>query len=86
MPIFRSKPIEVEAMFSDGENDDEILDWVHENNGGAYVDGISKQLHVLAKEGWVAVPLDCMIIKSPQGGFYPCNMETFKERYEEVKS
>ena len=86
MPTFRSKPTEVEAMLFDGDNDDEILDWVHENQGGAYVDGISKQLYVLAKEGWVSAPIGCMVIKSPHGGFYPCDLETFNQRYEEVKS
>lgn len=77
---FRKKPVEIEAMLYDGENDRQINQWstrvLHKHPDGPL------EIHTL--EGTMTADIGDWIIKGVQGEFYPCKPEIFEATYEAV--
>lgn len=93
MPMFRKKPVVIEARQSTGspESNRDIIDWTRDSKTPAFMDKrvISKnteqeQLSINTLEGthWVS-PGD-WVIKGVKGEFYPCKPDIFEKTYESV--
>lgn len=76
--LYRKRPIVVEAMGPlTPENIQEIAKWC---NGDAFEQWIT--VHTLEGQ-MIAKPSD-YIIKGVKGEFYPCDLEVFKQSYDEM--
>lgn len=79
---FRKKPVVVEAMQWNGNNEIEVALFMdktfrkHPRN--AY------QLQIQTLEGLMTVNVGDWIIKGVNGEFYPCKPDIFEKTYEEV--
>jgi hypothetical protein len=89
MPMFRKKPVVIEAIQSLGtpESNREIIDWTRGSKTPASMDDhpeMGNLLSISTLEGahWVT-PGD-WIIKGIQGEFYPCKPDIFEATYEPV--
>lgn len=84
MPYFRKKPVVVEAIYYDGENDKEIQSWsrgVVEIAGGIET---HRAMRVHTLEGAIWLSVGDWIIRGIKGEYYPCKPDIFKETYEQV--
>lgn len=96
MPIYRKKPVEVEAWqftkknfadgaprfirHSNGYDDDSKLVSLWSQYGGDIIGGRIKTL-----EGEMTVSENDFIIKGVNGEFYPCKPDIFEKTYEFVR-
>lgn len=82
---YRKRPVEVDALLFDGENLDEVRDWL----GDAYL-GVAtmssgpKRIRIVTYEGVITASRGDWIIKGVEGEFYPCKPGIFAETYEPV--
>lgn len=92
MPIYRKKPVEIEARRFDGENADKIINWITSEGGEAtfMLEGTKnpkyhlRTIHIETLEGtMIARPRD-YVIRGIEGEFYPCKPDIFEKTYEEV--
>jgi hypothetical protein len=83
MPLFRKKPVVIEAIQFDGSNAQEIMDWA---GGSAVVirSNTADCLTIPTLEGDHLASLDDWIIKGVKGEFYPCKPDIFAATYEEA--
>ena len=79
---YRKKPVVIEAIKWDGENINELMNFMHWKNAthDAY-DG----LVIYTLEGNHNALVGDMIIKGVQGEFYPCKPDIFELTYEVVE-
>jgi hypothetical protein len=83
MTRFRKRPLEVDAVQIRGDNDDELLAFLHEHVVPFEMVGDHELLihtlegDMLARKGW-------WIIRGVEGEFYPCKPEIFEATYEAV--
>lgn len=98
MPMYRKKPVEVEARqlhFSyddatreyDHGNLDEIQDWIWSNKGSSIIEYDSSGdfgIVILTLEGDMLANSGDWIIKGVKGEFYPCKPDIFEQTYEAV--
>lgn len=87
---YKTKPAEIEAVFFDGTNYEEITDWT----GGKFnkLDPDDKtddpeldaEVFDYLHSTWVGVYAGQFIVKGTKGEFYPCDAEVFHNKYEEV--
>ena len=85
MPMFRKKPVVVEAhqLPSAGEDaTEELMDFVQHIGGGFASEG-GFEIHTL--EGTMTASPGDWIIKGVQGEFYPCKPDIFAQTYEPAK-
>lgn len=87
MPMFRKKPVEVEAyqLGNDYDEDLAIVDWC----GGRAVgegDGypLGAMVAIRTLEGEMVASAGDWVIRDVQGEFYPCKPDIFEATYEEV--
>lgn len=80
MPMFRKKPVVIEARQWTGGNAVPLLDWIGTH---ARQEGSCLIIHTL--EGDHEASLGDWIIKGVQGEFYPCKPEIFNATYEPVE-
>lgn len=79
MPIFRKRPVEVEAVQFTGENYSEIFEFA------GHIQISKNGCKIVTLEGIMeALPGD-WIIKGVKGEFYPCKPDIFQETYKEIK-
>lgn len=87
MPMFRKKPIEVEArLFSDIKSGCEIWDWAdgpvaiasHVSDGGEHI----PILEIETLEGTMIAAIGDWVIKGVKGEFYPCKPDVFAASYD----
>ena len=89
-PLYRKKPIEVEAIQFDGNNGWYIEQWskrevfsspvlepTDDNPTGSY-------LQIKTLEGTMTADVGDWIIKGIQGEFYPCKPDIFEETYDDA--
>jgi len=87
---FRKKPVEIEAMQINVQNEYEVIKW---SNGNVYVSpilepgddnpsGVYWQINTL--EGIMIANPNDWIIKGVKGEFYPCKPDIFEMTYEPV--
>lgn len=84
MPMFRKKPVEVEAQqFMDGSMLD-LLRWIAKHNGVA-MGKTSGVIHISTLEGIMEASPGDWIIRGVKGEFYPCKPDIFEATYEKVE-
>lgn len=77
---YRKKPVEIEAIIWNGNNRDEVRDFIKATN----IEIVDVFVVIETLEGNMkALPGD-YIIKGTQGEYYPCKPDIFKEVYERV--
>lgn len=98
MPIYKSKPVDIEAVRFTGKNFKEIQDFVGVREvepgweicnfcpAGTYVawddKDIVAEVYDKLHSSWVGVKAGQYIIKGSKGEFYPCDPEVFENKYE----
>lgn len=90
MPIYRKRPVIVEAHQYRGDNRKFIIDWIgrdrvtHQgvDDGGAVHE--LANLRIATPEGEMTARLGDYVIKGVAGEFYPCKPDVFEETYEIV--
>lgn len=90
MAKYRKKPVVIEAIQWDGNNEKEI-----ENFSGCIVSRLTEMkknqsveidyLQCKTLEGVMLASLGDFIIKGVQGEFYPCKPDIFEQTYERVE-
>jgi hypothetical protein len=91
MPLFRKKPVVIEAMEWKGDTD-ELDRFLGLNWGRAdakdvpweHPDAEEVVIWNSAEGIWIPAPLDHWIIRGVQGEFYPCRADIFEQTYEPV--
>lgn len=73
------KPVEIEAIQWNGNNADEILDFVSSSN--RVVDKINNTFMIKTLEGMMTANIGDYIIKGIKGEFYPCKPDIFECTY-----
>ena len=83
MPLFRKKPVVIEAMQLKYEAGGviAIIDWVAENNTIIRFDP-ARGLSIDTLEGVMHAEMGDWIIKGVKGEFYPCKPDIFDATYE----
>lgn len=77
------KPIPVEAIQWNGNNFNEIYDFII---GQPIVVTTFNELVISTLEGDMKAPVGSWIIRGPLGEYYPCRQEVFKETYEAINN
>jgi hypothetical protein len=87
MPLYRKKPVLVEARKADGtpQCNVSMIAWTYGSKTPAFIDmhpkhGVMLAIKVLEGKFWVS-PGD-YVIKGLHGEFYPCKPDVFEETYE----
>lgn len=87
MPKFRKKLVEIEARQFDGNNADDLIDWINTStvpgNNAVLLHGFIFMINTL--EGPMRVDLFDYVIKGVAGEFYPCKPHIFSQTYELVE-
>jgi hypothetical protein len=81
MPLFRKRPVVIEARQFIGTNGDgfELADWC----GGSYTNvGGDDLLYINTLEGKMLARATDYVIKGVEGEFYPCRADIFEQTYE----
>jgi len=87
---YRKKPVIIEAIEYNGNNDNEIENWSNDEVFGSPVLEPTKDnptgcyLQIKTLEGVMTAIVGDFIIKGIQGEFYPCKPDIFEQTYEEV--
>lgn len=83
MPLFRKKPVTVEAIKYIGSNLREVIDFT---NGTAMTNTCYSHLSISTKEGTMSCELGDYMIKEPfptgDRDFYPCKPDIFEKTYD----
>lgn len=87
MPLYRKKPVEIEAVQWTGLNVNEILEFT-KSRDNLYFQEIPQsnltRMFVRTLEGDMQAHINDFIIKGIKGEFYPCKPDIFHLTYEEV--
>lgn len=91
MPMFRKKPVTIEALRFLGpwESAKPILNWIEDNkpidrSGPRWADRDGGVLFINTLEGEMTAKAGDWIIRGIKGEFYPCKPDIFAATYEEV--
>lgn len=88
MPIFRKKPVEIEArQYMNDSSSYELLRWINEGqnkNGKQFATWQNDTLTVPTLEGEHIASVGDWIIKGVAGEFYPCKPDIFAATYDAV--
>jgi hypothetical protein len=86
MPMFRKKPVVVEAMYFRTNPDKEDGRFLSEWCGGEYtVDALGHCILIDTLEGQMRADPGDWIIKGVKGEFYPCKPDIFAATYDLVE-
>lgn len=79
---FRKKPVKVEAIQYNGDNGNEISDWIGVEN----FDNTLNYPNIITREGVMRVDVGDWVIREPfptnDRKFYPCKPDIFEQTYE----
>jgi hypothetical protein len=87
---FRKKPVVIEAMRHNGQNNREILEWARsfpdyeEQSTRVNADG-SSHLRIVTLEGEMYADVGDYVIRGVAGEFYPCKPDIFEATYDAVE-
>ncbi len=88
MPIFRKKPVEIEArQYLNDASSYELLHWINEGQhatGKRFANWTNGILTVPTLEGEHIASVGNRIIKGVAGEFYPCKPDIFEATYDSV--
>lgn len=79
MPMFRKKPVVIEAVLWDGDNVKAVMDFMEWRN--ASHDDV-EGLNIRTLEGMHHASVGDWIIKGVKGEFYPCKPDIFAATYD----
>ena len=81
---YNKKPVQVEALIYNGENNKECQDYIGKSN----YDNTLNYPNIITLEGTMRVNVGDYIIKEPFDkvrGFYPCKPDIFKLTYDKAR-
>lgn len=87
---YRKKPVEIDAIQLEPYNPGEIVGWINENGGDAFMRGgpeggsIGGTVAIKTLEGTMWADQGDWIIRGVKGEFYPCKPDVFEATYEEA--
>lgn len=84
---YRKKPVEIEAVFFNGEMEDMPL-WLQENKDFQIIttkSGVPTHATIETLEGKMTAQLGDYIISGVEGEIYPCKPNIFEMTYEKVE-
>lgn len=84
MPIFRKKPVEIEAEHFTDANKDRAFNFISCNCYPLFNEDGQPIIKIQTLEGDVTAQLGDWIIKGVKGEFYPCKPDIFALTYDEV--
>jgi len=84
MPIFRKKPVCIEAWQFQGEWREEAPDWLRDRQDIVFYGGAGRATHVNIEtlEGVMSANLNDWIIRGVHGELYPCKPDIFAATYD----
>lgn len=83
MPKYRKKPVVIDAVRFDEDNEAEALEFINEFSVPFEItDAWTMVIHTL--EGDMTVSKGDFLIRGVQGEFYPCKPDIFVSTYEKV--
>ena len=84
MPMFRKKPVVIEARQFDGLNENDILDWIDDGNAYFIPRGqfTGAALIIPTLEGDHRADVGDWIIRGVKGEYYPCKPDIFTATYD----
>ena len=82
---YRKKPVVIEAVVWNGENNDEIIEFCGEKNVEFSDVFFLTKFYILTLEGKMEAAFGDYIIQGVNGEFYPCKASIFKKTYEKVE-
>ena len=100
MPMFRKKPVVIEAMLFDGGTADTmaVYQWVERNTQGSFdvnsddpvpasgvsIDAATGFMVIATLEGVMQVKVGDYVIRGTEGEFYPCKPAAFDATFEAI--
>jgi hypothetical protein len=81
MAKYRKKPVVIEAIQFNGENQEAIIDFTN----GMGRPSSPTAMSIFTLEGIMLAGINDYIIKGVHGEFYPCKEEIFEKTYEPVE-
>lgn len=85
MAKFRKKPVEIEAIQFNGENYNEIINFVGIALHFDCRESRDNYITIPTLEGDMKASVSDWIIKGVNGEFYPCKPDIFAKTYEQVQ-
>lgn len=84
MPLFRKKPVVIEAVKWDGKNWADVYNFIQSSAGNMqkYALSPSNVLTLETLEGTMTASIGDWIIKGVKGELYPCKPDIFAATYE----
>lgn len=82
---FRKKPVVIEAVQWNGNNDMEIQEFIRNGNWHWVAEDDGINLYIPTLEGKMKANVGDFIIKGVSGEFYPCKPDIFEKTYEAVE-
>jgi hypothetical protein len=82
MPMYRKKPVTIEARCFVEHNGPDVVRWVSDHGGKC--DQFADHLEIRTLEGVHRADLGDWVIKGVKGEFYPCKPDIFAATYELV--
>jgi hypothetical protein len=85
MPKFSKKPVVIEAFQWEGDNWQEVYDWIMSwDLQDPGVSCLYEKVTIQTLEGEMTASIGDFIIRGVQGEFYPCKPDIFDLTYEPV--
>lgn len=88
MPIYRKKPVEIEARQFGMERLDQqeiLADWCNGKLRGIKLEPTERVIQIQTLEGEIEAKFGDWIIRGVKGEFYPCKPDIFEATYEYVR-
>ena len=86
MPMFRKRPVVVEARQFSAESCADICQWMGIEHNDVGRCGLDTPLIIHTLEGELFAQVGDWIIKGTQGEFYPCKPDIFAATYEPAEA
>ena len=85
MPLYRKRPVTVEAIRYTGKNFKRIRNWIGSHCATLMITKPTLPIVIMTLEGHMLCRVGDWVIKGIHGEFYPCKNEIFKKTYERVR-
>lgn len=82
MPLYRKKPVVIEAIQLTVDNIDGLADWCHGHRCGLALPRSNQCISIDTLEGAVTAQMGDFVIKGVAGEFYPCKPDIFAKTYD----
>jgi len=82
---FRKKPVEIDAVYYDGVNQEEIRRFLNGDRVGGVLHKNGEKIVIDTLEGSMSTGPGTWIIRGIHGEYYPCQHDIFLKSYESVE-